>query len=53
MDHDSGCGNGKRQSILDHFVEVEQVGFNNTEIEGKKKITDDFQDPGLTSRLDA
>lgn len=30
-------GNGKKCSTLDHFVEVEQVGFDNVEIKGKKE----------------
>jgi len=54
LDYDGGCGNGTRWSNLDHFVELEWVGFDNIEIKGeKKKMTDDSQDPGLTSRLDA
>lgn len=38
---------------LDHFVDVESVGFDHVKIWGKKGITDDAQDPGLSSRLDA
>lgn len=53
MDYDSGCRIRESWSDLDHFVEVESIGFDHVEIQEKNGIRSDSQDPGLSSSLDA